>query len=90
MGVIHSPLEIQGQNGLRFQRGVFGGQVLGASVSTTATKSLILARIAKERPFPGRGTFSFCGIHRRGFLGIISGKGPEIAGTRDSTMTEFC
>jgi len=80
----------QGQNRLLFPGGGFGGHDLRGCVSTAATKPLILARIAKERPFPGRGTFPFCGIHRRGFLVIISGKGPEIAGTRDSTMTEFC
>jgi len=86
---IHSPGEKQGQNRLRFHGGGFGGHDLGGCVSTAATKLLILARIAKERPFPGRWTFPFCGVPRRGFLGIISGKGPEIAGTRDSTMTEI-
>ena len=86
---IHSPMEIQGQNRLRFPGGVLGGQDLGAGLSTTGTNPSFYARIDKERPFPGRRTFPFCGVPRRGFLGIISGKGPDVAGIWDSAMTEI-
>jgi len=78
-----------GQNRLRFPEGGSGGHDLGGNVSAARENPLIFTRIDEKRPISGQWTFPLYGVPRKGFLGIISGKGPEKAGLRGGTVTGF-